>query len=88
MTLIERETLDSSLMSGRKVLELMGCQAHAARNQALRFRQHTIGQIEQMLISLAKQGRQQLEQVWAQEREQQQAQRHRQGLSVDPPPPG
>lgn len=97
MTLIERETLASSLMSGRKVLELMGCQAHAARNQALRFRQHTIGQIEQMLphlgdeqklISLAKQGRQQLEQVWAQEREQQQAQRHRQGLSVAPPPPG
>ena len=97
VTLIEREMLDASLLSGRKVLELMGWQPHAARNQALRFRQHTIEQIEQMLphlgdeqklIALAKQGRQQLEQVWAQERAQRDAQRHRQGWSADPPPPG
>ena len=38
VTLIERETLDSALMSARSVLELMGWQRHAARNQALRFR--------------------------------------------------
>ena len=85
---IERETLDSSLMSGRRVLELMGWQPHAARNQALRFRQHNIKLVDQMgqhlgdeqkLISLAKQGRQQLEQMWAQERAQQAAQRHRRG---------
>ena len=96
VTLIERETLDASLMSGRKVLELMGWQPHAARNQALRFRHHTIEQIEQMLphlgdeqklIALSKQGRHQLEQVWAQEREQQQAQRHRQGWSAAPERP-
>jgi len=77
---IERETLDSSLMSGRRVLQLMGWQAHTARTQALRFRQHTIDLIEQMvphmgdeqkLIALAQQGRQQLEQMWAQERAQQ-----------------
>ena len=39
---IERETLNSALMSGRTVLELMGWERHAARNQALRFRQHNI----------------------------------------------
>ena len=32
---VEREVLDASLMSGRQVLELMGWQPHAARNQAL-----------------------------------------------------
>jgi glutathione-regulated potassium-efflux system ancillary protein KefC len=77
VTWIERETLDSSLMSGRRVLELMGWQPDTAQEQAQRFRQHTIDLIEQMLphqgdeqklIALAKQGRQQLEQMWAQER--------------------
>ena len=93
VTLIERETLDASLLSGRKVLELMGWQPHAARNQALRFRQHSIEQIEQMLphlgdeqklIALAKQGRQQLEQVWAQERAQRDDLRQRQGWGTAP----
>jgi glutathione-regulated potassium-efflux system ancillary protein KefC len=76
---IERETLDAALMSGRSVLELMGWERHAARQQALRFRKHTIELLEQMaphqgdekkLISLARQGRQQLEEMWAREREQ------------------
>ncbi|MEW6706654.1 MAG: glutathione-regulated potassium-efflux system protein KefC [Pseudomonadota bacterium] len=77
LTLIERETLDSALMSGRSVLELMGWQPHAARLQAMRFRRHSVEQLEQMaphfrdeakLIAMAKEGRQQLEQLWAQER--------------------
>ena len=42
VTQIERETLDPSLMSGRRVREPMGWQAHSARNQALRFRAHNI----------------------------------------------
>jgi glutathione-regulated potassium-efflux system ancillary protein KefC len=74
---IERETLDSALMSGRSVLELMGWQPHAARNQALRFRRHSIELLQQMaphqgdekkLISIAKQGRQELEELWSRER--------------------
>jgi glutathione-regulated potassium-efflux system ancillary protein KefC len=74
---IERETLDSALMSGRSVLELMGWQPHAARTQSLRFRRHSIELMEQMaphqgdekaLISLAKQGRQELEALWSRER--------------------
>ena len=88
VTLIERETLDASLASGRTVLEQMGWHPHAARTQALRFRQHTIDLIEQMaphlgdeqqLIAVAKQGRQQLEAMWARERAEQVAQRHRRG---------
>jgi len=89
---IEREVLDASLMSGRKVLELMGWQPHTARNQALRFRAHNIALVDQMaphlgdegkLIALAKQGRQQLEQMWAQERAEQAARRTRRGWHGD-----
>jgi glutathione-regulated potassium-efflux system ancillary protein KefC len=85
---IERETLDSALLSGRAVLELMGWQAHAARNQALRFRRHSIELMEQMaphrgdekqLIALAKQGRQQLEDMWSRERQLRHEQRARRG---------
>jgi glutathione-regulated potassium-efflux system ancillary protein KefC len=71
----------SALMSGRQVLELMGWQPHEARNQALRFRAHNIEQLveqmaphfgdEQQLIALAKQGREQLEALWAEQRAQQ-----------------
>ena len=74
---IERETLDAALMSGRSVLELMGWQAHAARTQALRFRQHSIELLHQMaphqgdekkLIAVAQQGRRELEELWQRER--------------------
>jgi glutathione-regulated potassium-efflux system ancillary protein KefC len=88
VTLIERETLDSALMSGRSVLEQLGWQPHAARTQALRFRKHSIELLERMtphfqdeakLIAIAKQGRQQLEELWARERAEQQATRARPG---------
>jgi glutathione-regulated potassium-efflux system ancillary protein KefC len=84
--LIERETLDSALMSARSVLELMGWEPHAARHSAWRFRRHSIELIdrmaphyndEQQLIALSKQGRQQLEDMWAREREEQAARRAR-----------
>jgi glutathione-regulated potassium-efflux system ancillary protein KefC len=85
---IERETLDSALMSGRTVLELMGWERHAARNQALRFRQHSIELLRQMaahqgdekkLISVAQQGRRELEEMWQREREERRATRARRG---------
>ena len=85
---IERETLDSALMSGRSVLELMGWEPHRARNQALRFRRHNIELLhamaphqgdERSLIAVAKQGRQQLEQMWSQERAEQRARRGQRG---------
>jgi glutathione-regulated potassium-efflux system ancillary protein KefC len=79
VTLIERETLDSALMSGRSVLELMGYEPHDARTKALRFRRHSIELMEKLaphfadenkLIALIKQGRAQFEETWARERAQ------------------
>ncbi len=77
--LIERETLDSALMSARSALELLGWEPHQARTLALRFRRHNVRQLELMaphrkdearLIAAAKQGRQQLEELFALERAQ------------------
>ncbi|WKB52215.1 glutathione-regulated potassium-efflux system protein KefC [Eleftheria terrae] len=85
--LIERETLDSALMSGRSVLEAMGWLPHQARQLAMRFRRHTVQQLEEQrphyrdqakLVALAKLGRQQLEELFAQER-QDREQRQREG---------
>ena len=79
---IERETLDAALMSARSVLELVGMQPHRARTLAMRFRRHSIEQLHAMaphfrdeskLVSLAKAGRQQLEQLFAQERDRRRA---------------
>ena len=76
---IERETLDAALMSGRSVLEVMGWERHTARTQAWRFRQHNVELLRQMaphrgdenrLISMARRGREQLEQQWSREREE------------------
>jgi glutathione-regulated potassium-efflux system ancillary protein KefC len=78
VTLIERETLDSALMSGRSVLEAMGFQRHQARTLAMIFRRHSIELIEaaaphfrdeSKLISMVKAGRAQLEQMFALERQ-------------------
>jgi len=82
VTLIERETLDSALMSARSALEQLGWEPHAARRLAWRFRQHNIEQLERTvplhkdeaaLIAAAKQGRQEFEELIAQEREQMRA---------------
>ena len=86
--LIERETLDSALMSGRSVLELLGFERHQARTLALRFRRHNLAQVEAMrphfgdeakLIAMARLGRQQLETLFAQEREAARQRRSRAG---------
>ena len=66
-------------MSARSTLELLGWQPHRARNLALRFRRHNVEQLaaiaphrkdEARLIAAAKQGRQQLEELFALERQQ------------------
>lgn len=75
---IERETLDSALMSGRSVLETLGFRPYQARTLAQRFRRHSIAQLQESaphfgdearLLAMAKAGRQQLETLFAQERE-------------------
>ena len=89
---IERETLDSALMTGRSALEFLGWERHAARNLAMRFRRHTIEQLELMaphrqdearLIAAVKQGRQQLESLFAQERKEHAKKRHQAGWAGD-----
>ena len=93
VTLIERETFESALMSARSVLEALGWQPHTARQLALRFRKHNLELLlqmaphlgdEQKLIALAKQGRQQLEELWAAERAQASQTRAREGWHLPP----
>ena len=93
VTLIERETLDSALMSARSVLEQLGWQPHHARTLALRFRRHNVAQLAKMaphrsdeatLIAAAKQGRQQLEELFAQERNEAVRRQTRAGWSSHP----
>jgi len=75
--IVDRETFESALMSGRHVMELLGLEPHQSRNNTLRFRQRNIDLTEKMrphwrdeakLIAIAKQGRQQLEELFEQER--------------------
>ena len=77
VTLIERETFDAALMSARSVLEALGWRPHQARTLALRFRRFNVAQLDAMaphwkdeakLIAAARQGRVQLEELFAQER--------------------
>ncbi|HSI58783.1 MAG TPA: glutathione-regulated potassium-efflux system protein KefC [Ideonella sp.] len=77
---IERETLDAALMSGRSVLEVLGFRPHQARTLAQRFRRHNVRQLHEMaphygdqdrLLAMAKAGRRQLDELFAQERAQQ-----------------
>ena len=77
VTLIERETFDAALMSARSVLEALGWRPHQARTLALRFRRFNVAQLDAMaphwkdeakLIAAARQGRAQLEELFAQER--------------------
>jgi glutathione-regulated potassium-efflux system ancillary protein KefC len=91
--LIERETFDSALLSGRSVLEQLGFQPHQARTMAQRFRKHSIELLEKMrahagdeakLIAVAKQGRQQLEEQFAQERAEAKARALRAGWTARP----
>ncbi|MCP5262773.1 MAG: glutathione-regulated potassium-efflux system protein KefC [Rhodoferax sp.] len=75
--LVQREMFESSLRSGRSVLELLGHSPEEADVSARRFRTHNLELFEQMyphykdrakMIAVAKQGRQQLEAQMAQER--------------------
>ncbi|MES2511930.1 MAG: glutathione-regulated potassium-efflux system protein KefC [Pseudomonadota bacterium] len=76
---VERELFESSLRTARTVLEILGHPPHEARQSAMRFRKHNIDLFERMrphrkdrskLIAVAVQGRLQLEEQMAQEREQ------------------
>jgi glutathione-regulated potassium-efflux system ancillary protein KefC len=93
VTLVERETFDSALMSARSVLEQLGWGRHHARTLAMRFRRHNLDQViklaphrkdQDTLIAAAKLGRQQLEEQFAQERDEAQRRQARAGWSAPP----
>jgi len=74
---VQRELFESSLLSARTVLELLGRSADAALHSADRFRRHNLALFEDMyphhqdraqVIAVVKQGRQQLEAQMARER--------------------
>jgi len=74
---VDREVFESSLRSGRTVLEILGYAPHEAREHAMRFRRHNLQLFERMyphhrdrakLIAVVKQGRAQLEEQMARER--------------------
>ncbi len=84
VVLVERELFEASLKSARSVLELLGQSPEEARLAAMRFRQHNIALVDQFyphykdrakVIAVVKQGRLELEQQMAKEREQLAAQR-------------
>ncbi len=73
-----RETFESALVSARQTLELVGYGAHEARQLAMKFRRHNLELIQKVyphnkdrerLIAVAKETRQQLEEMFASERE-------------------
>jgi glutathione-regulated potassium-efflux system ancillary protein KefC len=75
---VERETFESALLLGRRVLQANGLGAHEARVAADRFRRHNIASLRQVLphrrdqaklVSLAKQARADLEALFERDRE-------------------
>ncbi|QYY31408.1 glutathione-regulated potassium-efflux system protein KefC [Cupriavidus pinatubonensis] len=79
VNLFEREMFEGSLMLGRRVLEGLGFDPAEARNVALRFRRHNIQAIDRFyphytdqkkLVSLARQARDELQEMFRQDREQ------------------
>jgi glutathione-regulated potassium-efflux system ancillary protein KefC len=83
---VEREVFESSLRSGRTVLEVLGLAPHEARRRAMRFRRHNLELFEKMylhhrdrarMIAVVKEGRQQFEEQMARERAEAQERRRR-----------
>jgi hypothetical protein len=75
--LIQRETSESALRTGRTALERLGVAPYEARERADRYRRHKIAALDEMLpyfgdetrrLSAAKAGREQLERQFAEER--------------------
>src|SRR5258708_1837067 len=78
VTVVERETFESALKVGRSVLERLGVDPFRAKELADAFRRHNIASVDATLpfyqdearrLSLAKQGREELERQFARDRE-------------------
>ncbi len=78
VTMIERETFESALRLGRQTLQQLGFGAYRARQAAMKFRTHNIKLLhavypyykdQQHMVSMAKQGRDELEAMFARDAE-------------------
>jgi glutathione-regulated potassium-efflux system ancillary protein KefC len=78
VTIIERETFESALLLGRQVLQQLGFGAYRAREAAMKFRDHNLKTLhavyphyrdQQQLVSMAKQAREELEEMFARDAE-------------------
>lgn len=96
VTHVERELFESSLRTARTVLELTGLPPQEADRLTERFRAHNIALSERMyehhndreaMIAVAKQGRQQLVEQMAKERQEREAQEHSAKKAVHEPLP-
>ncbi|HYD81664.1 MAG TPA: glutathione-regulated potassium-efflux system protein KefC [Paucimonas sp.] len=84
VTLIERETFEAALQLGRSVLQQLGFGAYRARQAAMKFRAHNLDLLQalyphykdqQRVLSIAKQGRDELEEMFARDAEARHAKR-------------
>ena len=78
VTIAERETFESALRVGRSALEALGVERYRARELADTFRRHNIASVDATLpfyqdegrrMSIAKQGREEMERQFARDRE-------------------
>jgi glutathione-regulated potassium-efflux system ancillary protein KefC len=78
VTIIERETFESALYLGREVLHNLGYGAYQARQAAMKFRTHNLKSLlavypyykdQQQFVSMAKQARDELEEMFARDAE-------------------
>jgi glutathione-regulated potassium-efflux system ancillary protein KefC len=74
---IERETFEAALNTGRHVLEALGVDPYRAREMADAFRQHNVATLESLIplfhdenqmLSVAKAGRKELEELFSRDR--------------------
>jgi glutathione-regulated potassium-efflux system ancillary protein KefC len=78
VSVVERETFESALKAGRAALETLGVDRFRAKELADAFRRHNIASVDATLpfyqdearrLSIAKAGREELEQQFARDRE-------------------
>lgn len=75
---IERETFEAALKTGRQVLEALGVDPYRAREMADAFRHHNVATMESLIphfhdenrmLTVAKAGREELEELFSRDRE-------------------
>ena len=78
VTVIERETFESALLLGRRVMQHLGASAWQARQATMKFRAHTLKSLldvypyyrdQQQYVSMARQARDELEAMFARDAE-------------------